>query len=211
MWDLEILWQLLRVYPMLGKMIFGPLLAVLILYLIIGVLPPLLRQLGLTALNPHHSKNTRKVSQLIPTASTSVCNFSKLCVCSRRRRLRGPEGFPLGCRLGSYARLRFTPHYILLNDRSIVKRVSAGLATAALPAGLAPPVKIRDNWYVDGGVVDNVPVYPLIEREKCDVIVVLRLKPVKDTTEESATRIDIEKTGGEFIMLSKTPASKLCN
>lgn len=47
------------------------------------------------------------------------------------------------------------------------------LASAALPFGVVPAVK----GYVDGGVADNLPIYPLISLLACDIILVIRANP----------------------------------
>lgn len=48
------------------------------------------------------------------------------------------------------------------------------LATSALPF-LCPARKIEDHYYIDGGLANNSPVYPLLEATKCDTIIVIHL------------------------------------
>ena len=50
------------------------------------------------------------------------------------------------------------------------------LASAALPFGIVPPIKIGDKEYIDGGIADNCPLLPLYYHG-VDEIVVLGLHP----------------------------------
>lgn len=61
------------------------------------------------------------------------------------------------------------------------------LATSAIPF-IFPQEKIGDYYYIDGGVKDNLPVKPLIEKEKCNKIVVVHLSrepKIKEIEEEN--------------------------
>jgi NTE family protein len=61
-------------------------------------------------------------------------------------------------------------HYFLLNDQPTEHIVTVLLASSALPA-LFPPQRIGDlGYFVDGGVVCNVPIQPLLD-EKCEIII----------------------------------------
>ena len=48
------------------------------------------------------------------------------------------------------------------------------LATSAMPV-IFPKEKIDGYYYLDGGVVDNLPVKPLYQVEKCERIIVVHL------------------------------------
>lgn len=63
-----------------------------------------------------------------------------------------------------------SPHYFKIHDLSADEAVNILLASAALPLGLAPHVDFKGIRLVDGGVVDNVPLLPLVDREECDEI-----------------------------------------
>lgn len=69
------------------------------------------------------------------------------------------------------------PRYIRLDTLDIADRIKATLASAALPVGIFPSVSLNDVTYVDGGVADNLPLYPLIEYERCDELIVVALRP----------------------------------
>ncbi len=70
----------------------------------------------------------------------------------------------------------YVPQYRELNSLAHTEIVDACMASAALPFGIFPPV----NGSLDGGVVDNVPYYPLIKWCDVDTIVVIRLTPEDD-------------------------------
>ena len=67
------------------------------------------------------------------------------------------------------------PVYVKLNDLQQRERVAAIMASAAMPIGIFPPVKVGERRYSDGGEIDNVPVYPLFSLFACDTVVVVRL------------------------------------
>ncbi len=66
-----------------------------------------------------------------------------------------------------------TPTYFQMNNQSSNKIKKVLLATSALPVIFKPEI-IEGRKYIDGGVVDNVPVKPLYE-DGCDVILVVHL------------------------------------
>jgi predicted acylesterase/phospholipase RssA len=51
------------------------------------------------------------------------------------------------------------------------------VASTALPLGLFPSVTLGGQEFVDGGVADNLPVWPLLEIEGCNELWVVRLRP----------------------------------
>lgn len=57
------------------------------------------------------------------------------------------------------------------------------VASAALPFGLVPPVELEGHLFVDGGVIDNVPLLPLLDWDLDEIVIVL-LEPYPD--EEAA-------------------------
>jgi hypothetical protein len=71
----------------------------------------------------------------------------------------------------------FFPHYVSIDTFSQGRGIDSVLASAALPFGLTKSIVVNDKAYVDGGVVDNCPLYPLIAFEQCTEIVVIRLRP----------------------------------
>ena len=56
------------------------------------------------------------------------------------------------------------------------------LATSAMPF-IFPKEKIGGYYYMDGGSADNLPVKPLYEEEKCEIIVVVHLTTNAELTE----------------------------
>lgn len=61
-----------------------------------------------------------------------------------------------------------------INSGNVAKAIQA---SASIPI-LFTPVTINENQYVDGGVLDNVPVTPLID--KCDKLIAIDINPVKE-------------------------------
>lgn len=57
--------------------------------------------------------------------------------------------------------------------------VQAVLASSSLPI-LFSPIKIADSYYIDGGVLMNLPAEPL--REKCDGVIGISITPVVEKT-----------------------------
>ncbi|MDE7312602.1 MAG: patatin-like phospholipase family protein [Eubacterium sp.] len=76
--------------------------------------------------------------------------------------------------------LSFSPYifpkaeYFKMRDETRETRRRILLATSAIPV-VFQDVKIRGNYYLDGGLVDNVPVTPLFEQAGCDVVVAVLL------------------------------------
>lgn len=71
------------------------------------------------------------------------------------------------------------PNYFLINDLSLAQQQILLLGSAALPLGIFPPIRMGSREYVDGGVADNFPLYPLVTLEQCDELVVIALRPTQ--------------------------------
>ena len=69
------------------------------------------------------------------------------------------------------------PDYIRLDLVPATERPTYLLASAALPLGIFPEVDLHGALYTDGGMADNTPLYPLAALERCDELVVIRLRP----------------------------------
>lgn len=69
------------------------------------------------------------------------------------------------------------PKYFKINEYDIETIKSILLATSALPM-IYDSEQVRDNKYLDGGMVDNTPIQP-VYGENCDIIIVVHL--VKDS------------------------------
>lgn len=72
----------------------------------------------------------------------------------------------------------YCPEYLQLDKLSPGDREKALLASAALPYGVFPPVDISGNRYIDGGISDNLPLYPIGAECTSDEMVVIALKPL---------------------------------
>jgi predicted acylesterase/phospholipase RssA len=96
--------------------------------------------------------------------------------------------FGLHVPLVAFVPTRFVPTYLMLSDFHGEELVDALMATAALPIGIVQSVKIRDQEFVDGGIADNRPLFPLITREKCDVIIVVGLGALSEETRQGEQR-----------------------
>jgi len=77
-------------------------------------------------------------------------------------------------------RRRYVPEYRRLCDESSSSRATLVLASASLPFGIVPGVRVNGMTCVDGGMADNLPLFPLVTRERCDEIVVIHLRPKED-------------------------------
>jgi predicted acylesterase/phospholipase RssA len=74
------------------------------------------------------------------------------------------------------------PVYLRLDQIANSEIVKILTASAALPLGVFPEIDINGESYIDGGVSDNLPLFPLITYESCDEIVLIHLRPVKEST-----------------------------
>jgi predicted acylesterase/phospholipase RssA len=82
----------------------------------------------------------------------------------------------------------WVPHYMRVDQMTLDETVDACLASAALPFGIVPPVKIGGRSYVDGGVADNVPLFPLVQNHALVEVFVVLLEPFDD--EQSAIALN---------------------
>lgn len=64
--------------------------------------------------------------------------------------------------------------YIELNKLEPDKIIQYLLASSAIPV-VYPPVMMDGKKYIDGGMVDNVPIRPLIEDAECKELIVVKL------------------------------------
>jgi hypothetical protein len=71
----------------------------------------------------------------------------------------------------------YLPDYVRLNCLDSTDATNAVLASAALPFSLVAPVRVRGKQCMDGGLVDNTPLYPLIYSEHCDELMVVHNSP----------------------------------
>src|SRR5262249_18402852 len=97
---------------------------------------------------------------------------------------------PAGQILMREERTSYLPSYHRINDSNENDRVALLLASAALPFGIVPSIEFRGEQLVDGGVADNVPIYPLVQYESCDELVVVRLDPAPGTNLDDANEAE---------------------
>ncbi len=68
----------------------------------------------------------------------------------------------------------YLPAYSRLNGKDSDAIVDLLLGSASLPFGIFPNRKLNDEGWLDGGLADNTPVLPLVDRG-CETIVVVHL------------------------------------
>jgi predicted acylesterase/phospholipase RssA len=76
-------------------------------------------------------------------------------------------------------RMDWVPSYVDIQKLAPDLAARLCLASAALPFGIVPPIEIDGITYCDGGVVDNCPVFPILNTGLLDEIYVLLLEPCK--------------------------------
>ena len=69
------------------------------------------------------------------------------------------------------------PCYIGVNGLEKEDRRQMLLASSALPFGVFPPVHLKGSEYVDGGISDNLPIFPVLDRGGVEELFVIRLRP----------------------------------
>lgn len=82
------------------------------------------------------------------------------------------------------------------------------LASASIPV-IFDPVKIGDNAYVDGGILNNLPVEPLLGR--CDFIIGINTNPVSYAAEVRGMKEMLERTMLMTINYNAHDRIKYCN
>lgn len=70
----------------------------------------------------------------------------------------------------------WVPAYVRIDGGSPEQQATFLMASAALPFGIVRPVVIGGTSYVDGGIIDNLPILPLLEY-RFDELYVLTLHP----------------------------------
>ncbi|HOI30035.1 MAG TPA: patatin-like phospholipase family protein [Melioribacteraceae bacterium] len=71
------------------------------------------------------------------------------------------------------------PIYEKLSDSQSNQFTDLLVATTALPLGLFPSVQLDGKDYFDGGVSDNLPLWPLLNIENCNEVWIVRLQPLE--------------------------------
>jgi NTE family protein len=82
------------------------------------------------------------------------------------------------------------------------------LASCAVPV-IFQPVKIGEDYYVDGGVLNNLPVEPLIGQ--CDVVVGSNCNPVSEAYEPGNMRSLLERSLLMAINLNTFSKREICD
>jgi predicted acylesterase/phospholipase RssA len=82
---------------------------------------------------------------------------------------------------------KWFPEYHYLAKAKITECVEYCLASAALPFGIVRAVEINRTQHVDGGVADNIPLFPLVEHlPQIDEVFVVALDAFDDDDNASA-------------------------
>ncbi|WP_434310754.1 patatin-like phospholipase family protein [Hominifimenecus sp. rT4P-3] len=74
-----------------------------------------------------------------------------------------PSGWPMDVYANACPAGTKECRYFRLNERDQADCQAILLASSAFP-GVCPPVEIEGAQYIDGGVVDNLPIFPLYHR-----------------------------------------------
>jgi hypothetical protein len=72
------------------------------------------------------------------------------------------------------------PNYLKINGMALSTQRDLLLASAALPLGIFPSIHVDSKEYVDGGMADNLPIFPLVTLEQCSEVVVVALRPTQE-------------------------------
>jgi predicted acylesterase/phospholipase RssA len=68
---------------------------------------------------------------------------------------------------------RYVPEYVRVDIQEHGEACRHLLASAALPYGVVPAI----DGAVDGGMADNMPIFPLVSLLACDVVMIVRANP----------------------------------
>lgn len=71
----------------------------------------------------------------------------------------------------------YLPLYVRLDSLQYELQTDFLTASAAIPFGIFPSVHLKGIECIDGGVIDNTPIFPLLQNYDCDEIYVIRLRP----------------------------------
>jgi hypothetical protein len=77
---------------------------------------------------------------------------------------------------------RWVPYYFDIRQATEKEQVDMLLASAALPFGLLPCIKVGSLKVVDGGIIDNVPIFPVID-ESIDELFIVALEQFESRSE----------------------------
>ncbi len=86
--------------------------------------------------------------------------------------------------------------------------VEAVCASSCVPV-LFDPMKIGDQWYIDGGVLNNLPAEPV--RESCDILIGVHTNPVEEDFMATNARQVMERALMMAIGKNVEQSRKLCD
>lgn len=69
------------------------------------------------------------------------------------------------------------PHYHRLPECLDEDGLDMLMASAALPFGIVKAVPLSNRAHIDGGLADNLPLWPLVAEFQCDELIIVRLTP----------------------------------
>ena len=89
---------------------------------------------------------------------------------------------------GAMSQEEYVPSYVRIDNILVEQRIKILMASAAIPFGIFPEIEFEGDKYIDGGLADNIPIFPILEFHKCDEIFVIRLRPNKEEEIENNWR-----------------------
>ena len=64
----------------------------------------------------------------------------------------------------------YVPRYVRLDKLAATERTDVLTASAAIPFAVFPAVTLNDVEYIDGGVADNIRLFPILAFHGCDEV-----------------------------------------
>ncbi|HAJ99704.1 MAG TPA: hypothetical protein DCM62_06745 [Bacteroidales bacterium] len=98
-----------------------------------------------------------------------------------------------------------TSEYTLFNSGELIPAV---VASSSIPV-IFPPVNIQNQYYLDGGLINNFPVEEL--RNICDTLIGINVNPIGDLKNLTSIKEVAERSFHIFIRNQATSKEKLCD
>ncbi len=167
--------------------------AIMITLGLLWVIPFFMRQKNIAMFTTSPLKS--EIQRVLQDAKFNIPTYITLCY---RREMFDPDkpGFLEHVSQGIHTRdamsqEEYIPHYVRIDKLPMDRVFDMLTASAALPFGIFPSVTLEGTEYIDGGVVDNIPSYPILKNYRCDEVYVVRLRPHHSgDIEKSWKRVD---------------------
>jgi predicted acylesterase/phospholipase RssA len=153
------------------------------LFLLYGLLIAFLRKLALVLFKSatifSNSQLRKEITGILLNRTFSMPTY---VVAASTHRLHDPDNpnWQVEADYGGMGHFELLPvfsevptYFNLMSKLDEETKVKVLLATAAIPGGILPAVEIDGTAFRDGMVVDNVPLFPLVYYEGCDIILVI--------------------------------------